>query len=117
MSEHEITELVIQWVGLGLVVITLYLTVLSGYVVFGLSVAKDLSRLQLLFVTVVFALFEGFFTFGTFTMWENARATLLIYPLAGFNMPAYWGQIIAVTEMLGIIGALFFVYSLRQKRT
>ena len=81
-----------------------------------MSVGRDIGWYQAAFITFVFVLFAAFFTIGTYAYWENARSIVLQNPEAGYAMPAYWAQIMAGTEVLGILGALIFMLTFRISR-
>ena len=52
---------------------TLYLTVVSGYLVVVYQAGKNLTRYQLLLVSALFLSFAVFFTAGTFGFFKGAH--------------------------------------------
>lgn len=95
---------------------TLYLTVVSGYLVVSYIAGKELSRFQVLFVTSLFIAAAILCTVGSFSYFRGAHDLNLTWAPedydGGYIVYAYW---IAVVQILGIVGSLIFMYGSRKK--
>jgi hypothetical protein len=95
--------------------ITLYLTVVSGYLIVAYSTGKNLNVFQVSFVTAVFVVFAFFFIVGTNTFISQAHfvaSQLFENPNDNYRL---MGNIIISAEILGIIGSLWFMYDVKRK--
>jgi hypothetical protein len=95
--------------------ITLYLSVLSGYLVVAYTIGKNLIGFRLFLVTALFIAFSSFFVLGTFGFFRVAHD---IFGQWGpqdydgrFIIYAYW---ISAAQILGVIGSLYFMYDTRK---
>ena len=105
-----------QFVVAAMEAITLYLTILSGYLIVAYAVGRDLSTFQAIIITAIFVVFASFFVTGTYEFFNTANVTHKLlspetYPERA-RLYSYW---IVGTQIAGIIAALAFMYDARRK--
>ena len=95
---------------------TLYLTVVSGYLVVAYVAGNVLSKFQLLFVTALFFAFASFFSLASFGYVLGAHSFMTSYQPEFYNglyiALAYW---IFSAQIFGIIGSLVFMYQAQRR--
>lgn len=96
--------------------ITLYLSIVSGYLIAAHTAGNTLSRFQAALITILFLAFSLFFTVGSFGFFMSAYGIVVLSDAEGFGVTAriyaFW---IAGAQLLGIIGSLVFMYEARRK--
>ena len=111
MSSYEIADLIFGLVGYGMTALALYFTVISGYLVVAFLVGTDLSRFQTIFISFLFVVFSVILSFGTYSFFAGA------YEYGrGAGPISFWvAPTLAAAEILGVIGALYFMYETRNR--
>ncbi len=92
--------------------VTIYLTVVSGYLVVAYTAGRNLTKLQLIVISAIFVLFSLFFTAGAnihFTKATEYAEAIGVYTGVGV------ARTIFIAQIAGIIAALVFMYSSRKK--
>ena len=122
MSQSDYVELFLGMQEAGATALTIYLTVISGYLVVAYLAGSDLSRFQNIFVSVVFVVFSGFATWGVvayFLVGEQVRKVLEaggLDPSIALNPVGTHPALIAGPMLVaGIFGALRFMWDVRRK--
>ncbi len=94
---------------------TLYLTVVSGYLIAAYVAGNGLSNFQLLFVTALFVAFASFFSLGSFGYFVGAHNFMTVYQPETYNdLYITYGYWIFSAQILGIIGSLVFMYQAQK---
>ena len=92
--------------------VTLYLSVVSGYLIAAYTAGKNLEGFRMLLVTLLFLAFSIFFTIGTYTFLVLANGMYSEWGPDAYDgsitFYAYW---ISGAQVLGILGSLYFMYS------
>lgn len=102
----------------GLEATTLYITVVSAYLIAIHVAGARLEKFQIFLVTALFVTFATFFTIGTYGFFYNAYANSVEY---GAQFEAYttvwYARILGSAQILGIIGALIFMIQIRYGKS
>jgi len=105
-----------EWMGSAMEASTLYLSIVTGFLIVAHTTAKDLSRFQLAFITFLFIGFALFFTYGTYGMFMRAYDLQIEWGSDTYSgvhkLFAIW---IGGFQLLGIAGSLFFMYQAKNK--
>ena len=113
MTEYESAELTFSLVGYGMTALALYFTIVSGYLIGAYMVGARLLRSQVLIVTSLFIVFESILVFGSYSFFEAATR----FGGSSSDSIEYWlGPVIAIAEVIGIFGALKFMYDIRHEK-
>lgn len=116
MEHAEIVSITTEYVLGAMEASTLYLSVLTGYLVVAYAVGKDLSKFQLFLITSLFIAFSGFFGSGSYSFFMIGHGLQIQWgadTYSGAYMSfALW---IGSVQALGIIGSLYFMYEARKK--
>ena len=114
MTEYESAELTFSLVGYGMTALALYFTIVSGYLIGAYMVGSKLLRSQVLIVTSLFIVFELILVFGSYSFFEAANR----FGESSSDSIVYWlGSVVAIAELIGIFGALKFMYDIRHEHT
>ena len=97
----------------GMTATTVYLTVVSAYIIAAYVVGRELKKSQLVVISTLFVAFGLFFAFGSFRLYSAATRFALredtdasVYPILAY--------IIFTVEILGIFAALKFMLDIRK---
>jgi hypothetical protein len=117
MEFLDIANEVREWGNAGAGAITLYLAVVSGYLVAAFIAAKELTKFQSIFISTIFVVFASFCTLGTFTYFYAIHQVTAIYgPEVGYIvLTPIFSYIISAAEVFGIIGSLHFMHQARNR--
>lgn len=94
---------------------SLYLTVISGYLLVAYIAGKELTFLQTTIITVLFGFFAGLNTIATMSYMESAHYFGSTYG-AG-RSPAWAAPAVGTVLFLGILAALKFMWDVRHPKT
>ncbi len=114
-SIPTIEEVTAYW-EIGIMATTVYLSVISGYLIVAYNIGSKLAQSQLIIISSLFGAFALIFSFGSYSFFNNA-ITLSglrygeILPIAQF-LPAIAGSI----ELAGIVAALKFMKDVRRAK-
>ncbi len=116
MDFATLNEMVRENINGGMNAVTLYLSVVSAYLVVVYFVGGKLSKFQALLATSLFVVFASFFTLGAFGFFTAAhKLTVRFGPALDFPIvSAGYGWVIACAQTLGILGALVFMVQERK---
>ncbi|HAJ76212.1 MAG TPA: hypothetical protein DCM64_07125 [Gammaproteobacteria bacterium] len=114
MGFFEINELLRESIIASMTATSLYLTVVTGYLVVAYIAGEELTKFQQTLITTLFVSSSLFFAFISFMFLSRAasygggdESTSRLVQLA-----AYW---IGSIQLLGIIGSLIFMYQVQKK--
>jgi len=95
---------------------TLFLTVVTAYLVVAYTVGRELSKFQMFLTTGLFVVFALTFTIGAYGFIERAHYLQTRWgeeTYSGLNIYfAYWTGSI---QLVGIIGSLYFMYGAQRE--
>ncbi|KGJ95098.1 hypothetical protein GAB14E_1880 [Colwellia psychrerythraea] len=114
MTEYEMNELVLQSLGLVQDNITLYLTIMSGFLLVMFLQAKNLSKYQFYFINMIFLVFSSFVIFGAYRFAINA--TLIGEGSPNINVPIWYSYFILTVGLICIIASMIFALSVRYNK-
>ena len=92
--------------------VTIYLTVVTGYLVVAYTAGKNLSKFELIVISTLFVLFSLFFTFGAnihFTKATEYAEEIDIYT------GALVAETVFISQIAGIVASLVFMYRSRKR--
>ncbi len=123
MTEYEILDLFRGYVEMEAVSFTIYLTLVSGYLVVGYLAGTKLSALQAGIVSALFVAGAGLQTWGI-QQYQVAISELLnakseITPLTPFQASVVSNgasDMFAVLMAAGIVASLFFMWTIRHPK-
>ena len=122
MNEGDmgLLELVVEFNVAGMTAMTLYLTVVSGYLLVAYMIGDKLTRLQCAIVTGLFLWFSVFITMGTMGYFGRAHQLSSLFSdftPSGLKMDTWviWSS--SVLEFIGIFAALKFMWDVRHPKT
>jgi len=122
MNEGDmgLLELVVEFNVAGMTAMTLYITVMSGYLFVAYMIGIKLTRLQCAIITGLFLWFSVFVTLGTVGYF--ARATQLKglfsdFTPSGITMDNWVTYSSSGLEIVGIFAALKFMWDVRHPKT
>jgi hypothetical protein len=119
MSEYELSELSADYLNGAMGAISLYITVVTAYLVAAFSAGKRLNSSEYLIVTVLFVLSASFFIFGSVAL--LSRQLYIVEKLAAIESDATVFlsktliMYIAAVEILGVFAGLKFMWSIRRR--
>jgi len=94
---------------------TIYLTIVSGYLIVAYTSAKNLSKFQVGLVTLLFLGFSLFFTYAAYAFFIRADNLSLQWgsdAYSGINQT--YAYILGSMQLLGIVGSLYFMLHSRK---
>lgn len=94
--------------------VTVYLTVLSGYLAVAYLVGAKLTRTQLVTITALFVAFALLFSFGSFGFFLAGVGFRASDSELAFPFVRYLPTTTFVLEILGIIAAIKFMTDIRK---
>ena len=118
MTEGEMVESFISAYAMGIGALTLYTTILSGYLVTAYVAGLKMTRLQTLTVSVLFVTTALFASWGTIGFLYGGRILHELQstvPLLTSRVAPF--QIIGVIQVLGIFASLKFMWDVRHPKT
>jgi len=117
MDYATLSEVVRENIVAAMTAVSLYLTVVTGFLVIVYFVGAALSKFQVFLVTSLFVVFASFFTLGSFIFFAWAHNVSLQFGNeVGFPAVAIWySYLITIAETLGILGSLTFLLNERKK--
>lgn len=116
MDFATLNEMVRENINSGMNAVTLYLSIVSAYLVVAYLVGKKMSFFQMMLATTLFVVFASFFSFGTFGFFNAAHLLSARFgPELDFPvLSATYAWIICIAQTLGILGSLVFMLHERQ---
>jgi len=100
---------------LSLAFMTLYISVVTGYLVVAYLVGSKLTKSQSAFITVLFVVFSIHFTLSSFGAFEMAYATQQEFlPDAKYGPAAMLNRGLAIFQLAGVLGCLKFMWDVRN---
>ena len=116
MELVEITEQARESIVAAMEAITLYLSILTGYLIVAYTVGKNLSKFQLIIITALFLTFSTFFVLGTYMFFMRAHDMNLTWrPESYTGQNAIFALWIGGAQLAGIIASLAFMYDAQKK--
>ncbi len=115
MTEYELHELVLHSFGLVQDNITLYLTIMSGFLLIMFLQAKKLSKYQFYFINLIFLVFSSFVIFGAYRFAINGISIGEQSP--NINVPVWFSYFILGVGLICIIASIIFAFSVRYSKT
>ena len=115
MTEAEIGELAAVWAEVGMEGISMYMTVVTGYLLVAYNAGAKLTGGQVHFISATFILFATFGIWATVSFGIGMR-NLMDLGL-NFYQPPQWvkpAPVIASLQVIGIFGSLIFMYNHRK---
>jgi elongation factor P hydroxylase len=95
---------------------TIYLTIVSGYLIVAHTSAKNLSKFQIGLVTVLFLGFSLFFTYAGYAFFIRAHNLNLQWgPDTYAGVQEVYAYTLGTMQLLGILGSLYFMYQSHTK--
>ena len=108
-------ETVSNAMNLSLAFMTLYLSVVTGYLVVAYLVGSRLTKFQSAFITILFVVFSIHFTLSSFGAFEHAYATHKeFFPDAIFGPSPVMNRGLAIFQLAGVLGCLKFMWDVRN---
>lgn len=112
---NSASEMVSNAMNLSLAFMTLYLSVVTGYLIVAYLVGSKLTKFQSAFITVLFTVFAIHFTLSSFGSFEVAYATHQKFSPAGTVGPSpIMNRSLAVFQLVGVLGCLKFMWDVRK---
>jgi len=97
----------------GILATTVYLTVISGYLAVAYVVGAKLTRSQLVLISTLFVSFAALFAWGSFGFFNTGFRISSDFSELGFA-ETYMPILVLLSEFIGIIAALRFMYDIRK---
>jgi uncharacterized membrane protein YesL len=119
MTEAELWELLNAYNSAGLTALALYLTTASSFLVAAYLTAGNLTRYQTLVISGLFVIFAGLFTYGTIGYFERGvyfASRLGEYTDSEFRMRPIMPYLIGLTEAIGVVVCLVFMWQTNRRR-
>ena len=121
MSVSEVTAvsgMIADLMNQSMAFLTLYLSVVSGYLVVAFVVGNSLSRFQATLITCFFVIFSIHFTVSAYGSFELAYLQHMKYleyiPDAKLGPTPWINRPLAFFQLAGIIGCLKFMWDVRS---
>lgn len=106
----------IALIEVGMMAITVYLTVVTGYLVAAYMVGPKLSKSQLIIVTLLFLLFALIFGVASFMFFNSAMNVPFDDGSVGNGILGWAPLAILSGEFLGMVAAMKFMFDIRKKK-
>jgi hypothetical protein len=118
MTFFELAELLRENINAGMGAVTLYLTVVTTYLVAAYLAGERLTRFQTFLTTSLFIVFALVFTFGSVAFFRSStEITARFGNEVGIStFPIQFAWIIGCAEIFGILGSLKFMFDVRNKK-
>ena len=116
MTFFELAELLRENINAGMGAVTLYLTVITTYLVAAYLAGAKLTRFQALLTTSLFVVFALVFTFGSVAFFRSSTEITARYgsEVGIPTFPIVFAWIIGCVEIFGILGSLKFMFDVRS---
>jgi len=124
MTESEIITLMLQSLDASFTTVTLYLSVISGYLIVAYLAGGSLTKSQVSLVNILFVVFSLFFAYATLmnffladmfsTNWADTTGNTFVEETSDFDL----GFIItfALILVVGILASLKFMWDVRHPK-
>ena len=118
MTFFELSELLREIINSGMSAITLYLTVVTTYLVAAYLAGEKLTRFQTFLTTSLFIVFALVFTVGSVAFFQNTNEISARFgnKVGVSTFPIRYAWIIGCAEIFGILGSLRFMFDVRRKK-
>ena len=119
MTEYELADVAGSYSVGGMTAISLYLTIVTAYLVTAFVAGRRLDSTETFIVTTLFIFSASFFVFGTIAFFT--RQAYIIEKLAAIETDSTFyasksaAVYIAVVEILGIVASLKFMWNVRRR--
>ena len=114
-EQAAVSEMISNSMSLSVAFMTLYLTVVSGYLVVAYLAGAKLSRFQSGFITLLFVVFACHFIVSSYGAFEAAYMLHQThFPGDVLGPSAVMNRTLAVFQLLGILGCLKFMRDVRR---
>ncbi len=110
-----VAEMISNSLNLSLAFLTLYLSVVSGYLVVSYLVGAKLTKFQSSFVTILFVVFSLHFTLSSYGAFEGAHLVHRQYfPADSLGPSPIMNRGLAMFQVAGVLGCLKFMWDVRK---
>ena len=118
MTFFELAELLRENINAGMGAVTLYLTVVTTYLVAAYLAGEKLTRFQTILTTSLFIVFALVFTFGSIAFFQSSTEITAKYgsEVGIGTFPIQYSWVIGCAEIFGILGSLKFMFDVRNKK-
>jgi len=118
MTFFELAELLRENINSGMDAITLYLTVVTTYLVAAYLAGEKMTLFQAFLTTSLFTVFALVFTFGSVAFFQSTtEITARFGEEVGIStFPIQYAWAIGFAEIFGILGSLRFMFDVRSNK-
>ena len=114
MSEFEQSQLALGLMNTGIELFTVYISIVSGYLVAAYFVGSNLTKSQVTIITSFFVLTALFISFAGFV--TGAGAQEIERQVTGKRDILYWSTyLFLIVQLLGVIAAVKFMVDTRKR--
>ena len=99
----------------GMMATTVYLTVVTGYLIVAYLVGAKLTQSQLVTISILFVAFALLFAYGSFEFYGSGFSMVAERPGRLFPATQYIPIVTFFIELAGIVAALRFMVDIRNK--
>ena len=110
MNRYQTLDLVYSLLGFGVTTMAFYFSVISAYLVVAYLAGKELEKIQVVIINILFLAFSLSLVYGTYNFFLEAY---LLIPDSG-PIPSWLPLSVGITEIFGIVAALFFMKNNRK---
>jgi hypothetical protein len=115
MTEAETIALFIEAHGLALATLSIFITLVTAYVVAAYFVGRELTKFQVRFLSLLFIVFAGFTIWGTLAYFYIGDS---LSPESGPIWLTPFGvkpsRVVVPIQVLIVLGCLYFMRSMRK---
>jgi len=91
--------------------VTVYLTVVSAYIIAAYIAGKELEKSQLTIISSLFVVFASFFSFSSYQFFAASISLVVSETNTGYPSLPY---LLLIAEIVGILAALKFMLDIRK---
>ena len=118
MSEADLLESSANYMGLSLDVLSLYMTITSGYLIVAYLAGSKLTSLQITIVSTLYVFMGVVCTYGLFGLLSRATQLSTQHAAMSGNLTTYASSVIplvlSATMAGGIVASLVFMWNTRK---
>lgn len=113
MEQSSTLQDVLSAFELGIMSATVYLTVVSGYLIVAYTAGANLNRTQLIIVSALFIVFAVLFAWGTYGFFDLGFKIVDPSLSIGFT-ETYLPIVLFLAQLVGVVAALRFMSDIRK---
>jgi len=115
MTEYEKFMVVAENHGLALMTITIFISIVTGYLITAYKVGAELSKTQVWFLSFIFVIFSVFTIWGSVVYFSVGDRIVSSMTAEASQISISPTHVVGILETIILAGCLFFMRNIRRK--